>query len=117
MPTLIIHGDDDQIVPIGDSAALSAKLVKDATLKVYPGAPHGLANTHKDSSTLTCWPSCAASQQCVARAAPRPGQRPVRGHELEHLRGRQGRRWAAKRASDLMIAATAASNALPIDSG
>jgi len=42
IPTLIIHGDDDQIVPIADSALLSAKLVKDATLKVYPGAPHGL---------------------------------------------------------------------------
>jgi non-heme chloroperoxidase len=45
VPTLIIHGDDDQIVPIGASALLSAKIVKDATLKVYPGAPHGLAQT------------------------------------------------------------------------
>ncbi len=48
IPTLIIHGDDDQIVPIADSALLSAKLVKDATLKVYPGAPHGLMSTHKE---------------------------------------------------------------------
>ncbi len=48
MPTLIIHGDDDQIVPIGNSALLSAKLVRDATLKAYPGAPHGLCTTHKD---------------------------------------------------------------------
>ena len=48
IPTLIIHGDDDQIVPIGDSALLSAKIVKDATLKIYPGAPHGLMSTHKD---------------------------------------------------------------------
>jgi non-heme chloroperoxidase len=47
IPTLIIHGDADQIVPIADSALLSAKLVKDATLKVYPGAPHGLMTTHK----------------------------------------------------------------------
>ena len=47
VPTLILHGDDDQIVPIADSA-LSAKLVKDATLKVYSGAPHGLCTTHKD---------------------------------------------------------------------
>lgn len=46
--TLIIHGDDDQIVPIADSAQLSAKLVKNATLKVYPGAPHGLMTTHED---------------------------------------------------------------------
>jgi non-heme chloroperoxidase len=45
VPALIIHGDDDQIVPIGASAMLSSKLVKDATLKVYPGAPHGLAQT------------------------------------------------------------------------
>jgi non-heme chloroperoxidase len=43
VPTLIVHGDDDRIVPIADSAELSAKLVRDATLKVYPGAPHGLA--------------------------------------------------------------------------
>ncbi len=48
VPTLIIHGDDDQIVPIGDSAMLSSKLVKGATLKVYPGAPHGLTATHKE---------------------------------------------------------------------
>ncbi|GHO46812.1 alpha/beta hydrolase [Ktedonospora formicarum] len=48
IPTLIIHGDADQIVPIGDSAQLSSKLVKNATLKVYPGAPHGLTSTHKD---------------------------------------------------------------------
>ena len=43
--------DDDQIVPIGDSALLSSKIVKDATLKVYPGAPHGLAQTtaYKDT--------------------------------------------------------------------
>jgi non-heme chloroperoxidase len=51
VPTLIIHGDDDQIVPIGASALLSSKIIKDATLKVYPGAPHGLAQTtaYKDT--------------------------------------------------------------------
>ena len=48
VPTLILHGDDDQIVPIADSAYLSAKLVKGATLKVIPGAPHGMCSTHKD---------------------------------------------------------------------
>jgi len=48
VPTLILHGDDDQIVPIGDSAMLSSKIVKKATLKVYPGAPHGLTATRKD---------------------------------------------------------------------
>jgi non-heme chloroperoxidase len=48
VPTLILHGDDDQIVPIADSALLSAKLVKGATLKVIPGAPHGMCSTLKD---------------------------------------------------------------------
>jgi non-heme chloroperoxidase len=48
VPTLIIHGDDDQIVPIGASAMLSSKIVKNSTLKIYPGAPHGLTSTHKD---------------------------------------------------------------------
>jgi non-heme chloroperoxidase len=48
VPTLIVHGDDDQIVPIGISAMLSSKLVEDATLKVYEGAPHGLPSTHQD---------------------------------------------------------------------
>ncbi len=51
IPTLIVHGDDDQIVPIGASALESSKIVKDSTLKVYPGAPHGLAQTtaYKDT--------------------------------------------------------------------
>ncbi len=48
VPTLIVHGDDDQVVPIGASALLSSKLIQNATLKIYPGAPHGLADTHKD---------------------------------------------------------------------
>lgn len=47
VPTLMIHGDDDQIVPLADSALLSAKLVKNVTLKIYQGAPHGLCTTHK----------------------------------------------------------------------
>ena len=48
VPTLILHGDDDQIVPFADSAPLSAKLVKGSTLKVFPGAPHGMCSTLKD---------------------------------------------------------------------
>jgi len=48
VPTLIVHGDDDQIVPIGTAALCSSRLVKAATLKVYEGAPHGLTDTHKD---------------------------------------------------------------------
>jgi non-heme chloroperoxidase len=49
VPTLILHGDDDQIVPIGAAALLSSKLVKGATLKIYPGAPHGMCTTLKDT--------------------------------------------------------------------
>ncbi len=48
VPTLVLHGDDDQIVPIADSALLSAKLVRGATLKIIPAAPHGMCSTHKD---------------------------------------------------------------------
>ena len=47
VPTLVLHGDDDQIVPIGASALLSSKLIKNAQLKVYKGAPHGMCSTHK----------------------------------------------------------------------
>jgi non-heme chloroperoxidase len=47
VPTLVLHGDDDQIVPIGAAALASSKLVKNATLKIYPGAPHGITDTHK----------------------------------------------------------------------
>ena len=48
VPTLIVHGDDDQIVPIAASAQRSLKLIANATLKVYSGAPHGLFETHKE---------------------------------------------------------------------
>ncbi len=48
VPTLILHGDDDQIVPIVAAALLSSKIVKGATLKIYPGAPHGMCSTLKD---------------------------------------------------------------------
>src|SRR3989441_7232225 len=48
VPTLILHGDDDQIVPIGAAALLSSKIVKGSTLKIYHGAPHGMCSTLKD---------------------------------------------------------------------
>ena len=48
VPTMIVHGDDDQIVPIDAAGRASAKLIKNSTLKVYPGAPHGITDTHKD---------------------------------------------------------------------
>jgi non-heme chloroperoxidase len=49
VPTLVMHGDDDQVVPIADSAPLSAKLLKNATLKVYENFPHGMCTTHADT--------------------------------------------------------------------
>ncbi|HEX7498776.1 MAG TPA: alpha/beta hydrolase [Polyangia bacterium] len=48
LPTLILHGDDDQIVPIGASALASTKLIKNSKLVVYPGAPHGMTSTHRE---------------------------------------------------------------------
>src|SRR3954453_6014101 len=48
VPTLILHGDDDQIVPIQAAALKSSKIVRDATLKIYPGAPHGLTGAHEE---------------------------------------------------------------------
>jgi non-heme chloroperoxidase len=49
VPTLVLHGDDDQVVPIADSALLSVKLLRHGTLKVYEGYPHGLCTTHADA--------------------------------------------------------------------
>jgi len=66
VPTLILHGDDDQIVPIVASALLSSKLVKDATLKVYPGAPHGMPSTLKDQINADLLAFIQRSQQASA---------------------------------------------------
>jgi len=52
IPTLILHGDDDQIVPIADSAQLSSKIIRNATLKIYPGAPHGMCTTIADKVNM-----------------------------------------------------------------
>jgi non-heme chloroperoxidase len=66
VPTLVIQGDDDQIVPFTDAGALQAKLVKGATLKVYKGAPHGLCTTHKDQVNEELLTFCKAAAQRVA---------------------------------------------------
>ena len=66
VPTLILHGDDDQIVPIGASAMLSSKLVKGATLKVYPGAPHGMCSTLKDQVNAELFAFLGRSQEAAA---------------------------------------------------
>ena len=57
VPTLIVQGEDDQIVPFADSGRLQSKIVKGAIPKVYKGTPHDLCTTDKDRSTRTCWPS------------------------------------------------------------
>ena len=76
MPTLILHGDDDQIAPIQASAMLSSKLIKGAVLKVYKGAPHGMCTTLKDkvnADLLEFIESKAAKSGARARlASPRP---------------------------------------------
>lgn len=66
VPTLILHGDDDQIVPIADSALLSAKLVRGATPKVIPGAPHGMCSTHKDLINAELLAFCQQSHHATA---------------------------------------------------
>ena len=57
IPTLIIHGDDDQIVPIANTAMLASKLIKKSKLKIYKGGPHGLADTFQRSATKIYWTS------------------------------------------------------------
>jgi len=69
VPTLILHGDDDQIVPIGASARQSAKLVKQAQLKVYPGAPHGMPSTLKDQINQDLLAFCQGGTVRQAKAA------------------------------------------------
>jgi non-heme chloroperoxidase len=66
VPTLILHGDDDQIVPIGAAALLSSKLVKGATLKIYPGAPHGMCSTLKDEVNRELLAFFKRSEQAAA---------------------------------------------------
>lgn len=69
VPTLILHGDDDQIVPIGAAARMSAKIVKNATLKVYPGFPHGMCTTNADQINADLLAFVEEAQQSLRRAA------------------------------------------------
>ena len=66
VPTLVLHGDDDQIVPIADSALLTSKLVKGATLKIIPGGPHGMCSTLKDQINVELLAFLQRSQQASA---------------------------------------------------
>ena len=68
MPTLILHGDDDQIVPIGAAALGSSKLVRNATLKIYAAHPTAWRTRTKTSSMPTCWHSLRPN---FASPAPR----------------------------------------------
>ena len=66
VPTLILHGDDDQIVPIGASALLSSKIVTGAQLKIYPGYPHGMCSTHKDVINADLLAFCKGEKSAAA---------------------------------------------------
>jgi len=61
-----MHGDDDQIVPIGAAAMQSSKIVKNATLKVYPGLPHGMCSTHKDVINVDLLDFCKRAERAAA---------------------------------------------------
>src|SRR5260370_13493325 len=69
-PTLILHGDDDQIVPIDASAMLSSTLVKGATLMVYKGAPHGICPTQKNEVNVDLLASISASWPIPRPSSP-----------------------------------------------
>jgi non-heme chloroperoxidase len=67
VPTLVMHGDDDQIVPYADSAPLSSKLVKGAILKTYKGFPHGMPTTHADTINADLLEFIAGKASMAAR--------------------------------------------------
>jgi len=66
VPTLILHGDDDQIVPIGAAALMSSKIVKNATLRVYPGFPHGMPTTNADQINADLLAFCKGEKSAAA---------------------------------------------------
>lgn len=76
IPTLIVHGSDDQIVPIDASGKLSAKIAPQATLKIYEGAPHGLAQTHQDRFNEDLLSFIEEGLSEKARPSQKPQQRP-----------------------------------------
>jgi non-heme chloroperoxidase len=73
VPTLVMHGDDDQVVPFADSAPLSAKLLKKSTLKVYKGYPHGMATTHADELNPELFGFIEEGKPARPAARPRSG--------------------------------------------
>jgi non-heme chloroperoxidase len=81
IPTLVIHGDDDQIVPINITALRTAKMIKGATLKVYKGAPHGLMNTHREQFNADLL-QFANQETNVAEAATRARRTETRTSEI-----------------------------------
>jgi len=84
-PTLILQEDDDQIVSTGASAMLSSKIVKNASLKVYNGAPHGICTTHKNKAAAplsACAPTAALARLRCSRIEPYEAsvRRPISVH-------------------------------------
>ena len=69
IPVLVMHGDDDQIVPIGAAGLMPAKILKNATLKVYPGFPHGMPTTHADQINADILDFVAGLRAAAAPAA------------------------------------------------
>jgi len=86
VPTLIVHGDDDQIVPIGISAMLSSKIVTGSRLKIYPGACHGLAQTHQDQFNKDLLEFIQATESPTQKRSPRsrPVERSAESKRLQH---------------------------------
>lgn len=87
VPTLVTQGDDDQVVPYTDASLLQAKLLKNATLKVYEGFPHGMLTTHADVINPVCSPSSRADRRAMPRGLNRArGMVPDLGVQLEFPR-------------------------------
>ena len=97
VPTLIIHGDDDQIVPIADSAMLTVKLVKTATLKVYPGASHGLCSIDKNQLNTAGIPWGVGRKQTAASSQTVRG-----GDQQDHRHAALKRRWILTVSENMM---------------
>jgi non-heme chloroperoxidase len=83
VPTLIIHGDDDQVVPIAVSGERSAKMIKDATYKVYKGAPHGLMTTHQRQFNADLLDFARQRHAAPARRGGREAAAPRAAHSSE----------------------------------
>jgi non-heme chloroperoxidase len=96
IPTLVLHGEDDQIVPVKDSAVKSAQADQGCQGVYYPGAPHGITATHQDRFNPTCSHSCGADRFWrlpPREAPPRSGWRAARAASRARSSSSSWRRW------------------------